>query len=180
VPTAPLRDSHRYQGGNGYSIPGLARAFGTILRAIRSDAENGVGKSKAPPSRRFKSVRRHSQERFAHLSRTLRPGSHRDDLAGRNEQGRQNTNPARLSFRPETGETVGSKSSLCMCRPHGRTEKGKCTSCQTQSVRIPACCAWQRVPGSVSTGCGAGTFLQRPVFVEHSGLVARRDRSIAR
>jgi hypothetical protein len=67
-----LRDSHRCQVGNPSSIRGLARAFGTILRATRSDAENGVGKSKGPPSRRFKSVRRHSQERFAHLSRSLR------------------------------------------------------------------------------------------------------------
>jgi hypothetical protein len=152
VPTAPLSGTlTAAKWATPTAFPVSLRAFGTILRATRSDAENGVGKSKAPPSRRFKSVRRHSQERFARLSRSLRPGSHRDDLAGRNEPGRQNTNPARLSFRPATGETIGSKSSLCMCHRRGRTEKGKCTSCQTQSVRIPAP-ACRRLGG---LSCGA-------------------------
>jgi hypothetical protein len=52
-----LRDSRRCQVGNGYSIPGLARAFSTVIRATRSDAKSDVGKGKAPPSGRFKSVR---------------------------------------------------------------------------------------------------------------------------
>jgi hypothetical protein len=59
-----LRDSRRRQVGNRYSIPGLAGAFGTVLRATRSDAENDVGESKAPPACRFTSVRRRSQERL--------------------------------------------------------------------------------------------------------------------
>jgi hypothetical protein len=53
-----LPDSRRCQVGNGYRIPGLARAVSTVIRAARSDAKSDVGKGKAPPSRR-------SQERFA-------------------------------------------------------------------------------------------------------------------
>jgi hypothetical protein len=59
-----LWDSRRCQVGNGYSIPGLASAFSTDIRATRSDAKSDVGKGKAPPSRRFKSVRCRSQERL--------------------------------------------------------------------------------------------------------------------
>jgi hypothetical protein len=59
-----LRDSRRCQVGNGYSIPGLASAFSTVIRATGSDAKSDVGKGKAPPSRRFKSVRCRSQERL--------------------------------------------------------------------------------------------------------------------
>jgi hypothetical protein len=56
-----LRDSRRCQVANGCSIPGLASAFSTVIRATRSDPKSDVGKGKAPPSRRFKSVRCRSQ-----------------------------------------------------------------------------------------------------------------------
>jgi hypothetical protein len=59
-----LWDSRRCHVGNSYSIPGLAPAFSTVSRATRSAAKSDVGKGKAPPSRRFKSVRCRSQERL--------------------------------------------------------------------------------------------------------------------
>jgi dipeptidyl aminopeptidase/acylaminoacyl peptidase len=34
--------------GNGYSIPGLASAFSTVIRATRSDAKSDVGKGQSP------------------------------------------------------------------------------------------------------------------------------------
>jgi hypothetical protein len=37
-----LRDSRRCQVGNGYSIPGLASAFSTVMRATRSDAPSAL------------------------------------------------------------------------------------------------------------------------------------------
>jgi hypothetical protein len=64
VPAAGSGDPRRRQVGNGYSIPGLASAFSTVIRATRADAKSDVGKGKAPPSRRFKSVRCRSQERL--------------------------------------------------------------------------------------------------------------------
>jgi hypothetical protein len=74
-----LQDSHRCQVGNGYSIPGLASAFCTVIRATRSDGKSDAGKGKAPPSRRFKSVRcRLNSVALAFLAGDL--GSPRDIL----------------------------------------------------------------------------------------------------
>jgi hypothetical protein len=69
VPAALLCGTLAAQVGNGYSIPGLASAFNAVIRATRSDAKSDVGKGKAPPSRRFKSGRCRSQERFPYLSK---------------------------------------------------------------------------------------------------------------
>jgi hypothetical protein len=75
------------------AFPGLARALSTVIRATRSDAKSDAGKGKAPPSRRFKSVRCRSQERFAYLSKHEPLGPHRDNHPGRTAPERRNTNP---------------------------------------------------------------------------------------
>jgi hypothetical protein len=113
-----LRDSHRCQVGNPYSIPGLARAFGTILRATRSEPRTAWARAKPLPLAG-------SNPSDATRSNALRTcpgvcGLDRIETTLLDETSQEGRILARLSFRPETGETVGSKSSclLCVCAIH--------------------------------------------------------------
>ena len=60
---AALQGSRR-RDRDGYNILGLADLLRTLFRATRSDADDDVGKDKAFPARRFKTIRRRSQEPF--------------------------------------------------------------------------------------------------------------------
>ena len=60
---AALQGSRR-RDRDGCNILGLAGLLRTLFRATRSDADDDVGKDKAFPARRFKPVRRRSQEPF--------------------------------------------------------------------------------------------------------------------